>query len=127
MRVSHLALIPLLVFTIAVTSGCSTSQDDVIDQETNQGQELLEFDLSTNTEKTSIDLDELVSGGPVKDAIPALTNPEFEALADSTIPDDIRGVLLDIDGEKRFYPYNVMVWHEVANDTIAGTPVTVTF
>ena len=83
--------------------------------------------LRTDTSSRTVELDGFVGGGPGKDGIPALADPDFVELDDSTIPDDVRGVLVEIAGEARFYPYNVMVWHEVVNDEIAGTPVTVTF
>jgi hypothetical protein len=34
---------------------------------------------------------------------------------------------LELDGVARAYPIQILIWHEVVNDTIAGTPVAVTF
>lgn len=34
---------------------------------------------------------------------------------------------LTINGDARAYPAQVMIWHEIVNDTIGGEPVTVTF
>ena len=34
---------------------------------------------------------------------------------------------LVIGGEARAYPLRVLIWHEIANDTLGGVPVAVTF
>jgi hypothetical protein len=36
-------------------------------------------------------------------------------------------VAVIVDGEARAYPLRILVWHEVVNDTIAGTPLAVTY
>jgi len=72
--------------------------------------------------------DSIVSGGPGKDGIPALTNPEFVSrtfvryLNDS---DMVLGVV--IDGKAKAYPHNIGWWHEIVNDRIGGQAISVTF
>ena len=34
---------------------------------------------------------------------------------------------LEVDGETRAYPVQVMIWHEIANDTIGDVPVAATY
>jgi hypothetical protein len=34
---------------------------------------------------------------------------------------------LEFGGEARAYPLQILIWHEIVNDTVAGTPVAVTF
>ncbi|MBW3544266.1 MAG: DUF3179 domain-containing protein, partial [Bacteroidetes bacterium] len=34
---------------------------------------------------------------------------------------------LDIDGDARAYPVQILTWHEIVNDTVAGIPVAVTY
>ncbi|MWG35769.1 DUF3179 domain-containing protein [Halomarina oriensis] len=68
-----------------------------------------------------------VSGGPGKDGIPAIDEPRF---VDATAPalddgDVVFGV--EIDGDARAYPQDVLVWHEIVNDTVGGRPVSVTY
>jgi hypothetical protein len=36
-------------------------------------------------------------------------------------------IALEIDGRARAYPLRILLWHEIVNDTLAGTPVSVTF
>jgi len=40
---------------------------------------------------------------------------------------DETGLVLDIDWESRFYPYAILVWHEIVNDSIWDTHFSVTF
>lgn len=37
------------------------------------------------------------------------------------------GIFIEIDGDARAYPLQVLTWNEIANDTVDGIPVTVTF
>lgn len=72
---------------------------------------------------------EILSGGPPRDGIPALNDPEFKAAADeSRIGDREPVITVEIEGAKpRAYPIRYLTWHEIVNDTVAGTPIAVTF
>jgi len=85
--------------------------------------------LSTNTAEHSIPLDQVLDGGPGKDGIPALTNPKFTSItsADPNITDTVEGILVNVGSDTRFYPYNILVWHEVVNDVVGGKPLVITF
>lgn len=83
--------------------------------------------FKTDFSRISINPDLLLSGGPGKDGIPALSNPKFEPIADSKIDNETLGLWLSIGGESRFYAYNILVWHEIVNDTVGGQPLAVTF
>ena len=88
----------------------------------------LQSQFSTDFSKSTLtDFSLVVSGGPPKDGIPALNNLEFESLSETNVAETTRGVLVELNGEKRFYPYNILVWHEIANDQIGDTPISVTF
>lgn len=79
--------------------------------------------------KASVDLDEIRSGGPGKDGIPALTNPVMQTIAEASewLVEQSPVIAVEIDGEARAYPQSILIWHEIANDVIADVPVTVTF
>ena len=82
----------------------------------------------TNREKYVLD-PELLGPGNNRDAIPPIYQPQFESVesADSWLEsDDLVGVLA-LDDEIHVYPLRMLVYHEVANDQIAGVPVLVTF
>ncbi len=81
----------------------------------------------TDFRKNSIDLSELVNGGPGKDGIPALFNPSFQIIENTFISENVDGVLVSVRGVKKFYPYNILVWHEIVNDRIADLDIAVTF
>jgi hypothetical protein len=83
--------------------------------------------LKTNTSMSSIPLSDVLSGGPGKDGIPALSNPLFVSVEEAEVNDTTLGVFISIDEEKRFYPYNILVWHEIVNDSIGDTHFAVTF
>jgi len=70
-----------------------------------------------------------VSGGPPKDGIPAIEDPEFVgADAVSTWLDPGDPVFGLYTGETaRAYPQSILVQHEICNDVVEGTPVSVTY
>lgn len=73
--------------------------------------------------------DARVSGGPGQDGIPSIDDPVFEGVsgADDRIDDGDPVFGIYRDGEAKVYPQNVLVWHEIVNDTIAGDSVAVTY
>ena len=78
--------------------------------------------------KPLIDPLDIVSGGPPPDGIPPIDVPRFESVEDVDWLAEQEPVLaLEIEGEARAYPVQVMIWHEIVNDTVAGTPVSVTY
>lgn len=80
-------------------------------------------DLSLN----SIPFDEILSGGPGKDGIPALTDPKFVPVNGAKLKDEDLGIFVRLGGEERYYPFSIMVWHEIVNDTLGGRSIAVTF
>lgn len=84
-------------------------------------------DFKTDITKKSINLDDILSGGPGKDGIPALNNPKFIKISETNIPKDSMGALVVINNQVRFYPYSILVWHEIVNDSIDDVYFTVTF
>ncbi|GAB5500492.1 MAG: DUF3179 domain-containing protein [Pseudohongiellaceae bacterium] len=81
-----------------------------------------------NLENATIPNDEIVSGGPPRDGIPALDYPEFEMAQEADWlreSDRIMGVA--IDGEARAYPVRILDWHEIVNDRIGNQFIAVTY
>ena len=83
----------------------------------------------TNFCEHSVSYDEIFSGGPPRDGIPPLDSPRFESVgsADGWIDDVEPVILFDHEGVVRAYPLQIMTWHEIVNDEVAGTPIAVTF
>ena len=75
-----------------------------------------------------IERSDLRDGGPPPDGIPPIDEPTFHRAGDVDFLDDDEPVLaVDVDGETRAYPVQVMIWHEIVNDTFGDVPVTVTY
>lgn len=83
----------------------------------------------TDTSKRSIELSELKSGGPPKDGIPAINNPDFVSSieADSWLEKNEPVISFELNGTARAYPLQILIWHEIVNDNFGETPVLVTF
>jgi uncharacterized protein DUF3179 len=82
----------------------------------------------TDFNKTSVDFSEILSGGPPKDGIPSIDNPKFVPVSDvSGLTDTEPVISLEINGDARAYPFQILMWHEIVNDVIAGTPIVVTY
>lgn len=92
----------------------------------------LPFDTSewkTDFQKAGVLLHEIRSGGPPKDGIPAIDRPKFETTPDAEkwLKPAEPVVYLERNGDARAYPLQILIWHEIVNDTVGGVPATVTF
>jgi Protein of unknown function (DUF3179) len=83
----------------------------------------------TDFAKHSVPLDQFASGGPGKDGIPAIDHPRFVPVeaADRFLTDDEPVAVVELDGVAKAYPIQIMVWHEIVNDTIDGHPIALTY
>ena len=83
---------------------------------------------STDFSRSLVEFDEIRSGGPPKDGIPAIDNPQYVAVADAGDIGELEPVItVTLNGEMRAYPVRILIWHEIANDTLGGVPIAVTF
>jgi Protein of unknown function (DUF3179) len=82
----------------------------------------------TDFSKSSIEFSDILSGGPPKDGIPAIDDPIFISVADAIHLKETEPVIsVRIGDEARAYPLQVLMWHEIVNDKIGDTPISVTF
>lgn len=83
----------------------------------------------TDGVKHSVPLEEILSGGPPKDGIPSIDNPKFIFIteADEWLKDTEPGVAFSRGNTHRFYPYQILVWHEIVNDTVEGERILVSY
>ena len=68
------------------------------------------------------------SGGPSKDGIPSIDEPQFVGADDADFldpGDPVFGVARD--GVAKAYPQKILAQHEIVNDVLAGTNVAVTY
>jgi hypothetical protein len=86
-------------------------------------------EFSTDFSRRAVSFEEIRSGGPPKDGIPAIDEPQFAstAEADSWLEELEPVGVLQLGDEVRVYPYQIVTWHEIVNDVVGGHPVTVTY
>ena len=77
--------------------------------------------------KKSIRLGELIRGVKTedpRDGIPTIREPKHVAAGKARwIAPEARVLGLEVNGESRAYPLNVLEGHELVNDTLGGVPV----
>ena len=80
-------------------------------------------------EKHIVPLDQIVSGGPPPDGIPSIDSPKFNSVNDGNkfLGDSDKVVGININGDIRAYPLQILVWHEIVNDNVGGIPVAITY
>lgn len=82
----------------------------------------------TDGTKHSVPLDEITGLLP-KDQIPPIDNPKFISTeqANNWLKDNEPGIAFSRGSTNRFYPYQILVWHEIVNDTVEGKRILVTY
>lgn len=88
-----------------------------------------ESEFETDFSKHSVPYGEILSGGPPKDGIPALSDPRFVSVseAETWLKPAEPVILVQVGDEAKAYPIQILIWHEIANDTVGGEPLVVTF
>jgi len=88
----------------------------------------------TDFSQHAVPLEEIKSGGPRKDGIPSIDTPRFERLNGGVaagwagrIGNAEPVISLTIRSDARAYPLSILIWHEIVNDSVGDTPVTVTY
>ncbi len=73
--------------------------------------------------------DQIISGGPPMNGIPAIDEPNFESVvaADQYLDDNGSGIIVERAGRYRFYPFQILVWHMIVNETFSGDPLLITY
>lgn len=72
--------------------------------------------------------DEIFDGGPGKDGIPSLENPEMISAVDAAYLDDQDLVIGFKDGDEvKAYSHKVLDWHEIINDKVGDINLAVTY
>lgn len=131
-RPGWLVAFPLVLLLAA----CGSSGGEQADSETssNGGSRVeapagAESEFETDFSEHGVPYAEISSGGPPKDGIPAIDEPNFVGTgeADEWLEPEEPVILVESGGEARAYPLQVIMWHEIVNDRIGGKPVTVTF
>ena len=116
------ALAAVLAGTAAILSGlpCAPAQA--------QAMPTREFP-KTDFDNRIVDFSEIMSGGPPRDGIPAVDTPRYVTTGEAAgwLDPAEPVIAVELGGEARAYPLQILIWHEIANDELGGTPVSVTF
>jgi len=82
------------------------------------------FDLSN----ISIPAEDVLTGGPPKDAIPAIDEPKFLPIKNVDYLND-QDQVISFTGASttRAYPLRILIWHEIVNDTVGDNHIAVTY
>ncbi|MDQ7017208.1 MAG: DUF3179 domain-containing protein [Gammaproteobacteria bacterium] len=83
----------------------------------------------TNFNQRSVPLEEIRSGGPPRDAIPALNDPHFISVSEAAHWLDAKEpvILVRHGHQARAYPLQILLWHEIVNDRLDDLPLAITF
>lgn len=97
--------------------------------------------LRVDGTRAAIPIADILSGGPPPQGIPALGFRGLTGVAGPSpdprfVPQDEAAawlgelepvILVRVGGEARLYPLQILTWHEIANDTLGGVPIAVSF
>ena len=88
-----------------------------------------ESEFKTDFSKHSVPYSEILSGGPPKDGIPPIDTPQFISVneANKWLKDREPIVFVQVGDDARAYPIQILIWHEIVNDTVGGEPLIVSF
>ncbi len=123
----------LAVLTVAlVAAGCGAGDERAPGTAGADGDAQLSVSREgwkTDFERHSVPLGEFSSGGPPRDGIPPIDRPRFVSPAEASTWLKKREPVLVVErgGKARAYPHQILIWHEIVNDELAGTPIAVTY
>ncbi len=85
--------------------------------------------FSTDFGRSTVRFDTVIPGGPPKDGIPSIDKPIFTDVQDAAewIRDNEPVLVLRLEGHLRVYPLQILMWHEIVNDTVGETPVVISY
>ncbi|MBH0231717.1 DUF3179 domain-containing protein [Halobacillus yeomjeoni] len=122
-----------------LVSGCNVNQSQdkktndtsVVESETELPSRLenLSKDWKTDWSKHTIPYEEIISGGPPRDGIPSIDDPKFLSVKEARdwLAPTEPVMVVDINKDARAYPLQILIWHEIVNDTVGGRPILVSY
>ena len=109
------------MLTTLFLSGCEKENTTSENTGSDSGQD-------NNSSQWLIPRDQVRDGGPGKDGIPAIQNPEFIDANQATYLSDDDLVLGFVDeSDARAYPHPILDWHEIINDDIKSHSIAVIY
>jgi len=123
--IRRIAMHPIIVLFAAVLLGLAPAPADAAEPPDRWKVAWPETDFS----RIAVAPAEILSGGPPRDGIPAITDPAMIPAAEEDRIGAREPVMsIALEGETpRAYPVRYLMWHEIVNDRIGDVPVAVTF
>ena len=125
---------PTTAPTTASEPGVTSEPDVTVAPNPNFEEDLQQAGISnrgwtTDFSLHSVPYNEIISGGPPRDGIPPIDDPKFTTFedADTWLGGQEPVIALEINGDARAYPLQILTWHEIVNDVVGGVPVAATF
>ncbi len=84
---------------------------------------------NTDFTKRTVSLESVFFGSVPRDGIPSIDKPNFSS-ADNTpnyLEDEEPVVVFESNGEARAYPLSILIRHEIVNDDVGGSRISVTY
>lgn len=84
---------------------------------------------NTEFDNGVLSVEEIVNGGVGRDGITPIDAPQFQAVHQAALWLEAQAPVITvlIGEEARAYPLSIMLRHEIANDTLGGEPIAVTY
>ncbi len=128
----RIRLAAFMVEVVLVAAGCGASRDLPRAHQAAAARDRLAVPAAgwrTDFSRHSVPLREFASGGPGRDGIPPIDQPRFVSVGDAAryLAAQEPVLVLDVSGRARAYPQQILIWHEIVNDTLAGRPIAVTY
>jgi hypothetical protein len=124
---SIVGIVLSVIIVISTINSNPTSITSTTDGNTNSAGAVA---TTAEEEKSIVPIDQIVSGGPPPDGIPSIDNPKFISVQEASkfLKDSELVLGININGDIRAYPLQILVWHEIVNDKVGGViPVAVTY
>lgn len=82
-----------------------------------------------NNQPLAAPTDEFVFVGRDTHQILPIDDPQFESVkaADTHLSDEGLGIDVEVHGLRHFYPYQILVWHEIVNESFGGENLAITY
>jgi len=130
----HLGRWPLSAIAV-VLAGCGAAHTATRGPGTREASSSLRnvtFDIpgwDPDFARHSVSLTSILPGGPPPDGIPPIDHPHYASItaASQFLAPREPVIAVSAGGRARAYPLQILIWHEIANDTLGGVPMAVTY
>jgi hypothetical protein len=128
----------LVVVVLLAVAGCGATRPSTRQARTGAAPTLpaplrqVTFDRApwrTDFARHSVPLTSILPGGPPPDGIPPIDHPRYVSIAQAArfLAPSEPVIAVQLGGQARAYPLQILIWHEIVNDTLGGVPIAVTY